>query len=127
MGKWIDLAGMEKALTDTLSGIADRVFVTHNPTALPGRIGSYLVVSVGGEVSNEGAYKRSDGHVYALVRNKPGGARDSVRMDEVVDGVLGRFPIVTDYFSAISPSVSYAARVGEFSRMIIRFELRIKT
>lgn len=124
--KWVDILQIERDLVNRVSGIADAVYVTGNPAAVPEKQGSYIVLAMGGTVTNEGAYKRSWGHIYLYVRNKVSGVQDSVLIDSLMNRVLGVFPIATEYYSAISPTMSYGTRVGEFTRMIVRFELRIK-
>ena len=124
--KWVDIVSIEQTLYGLMDGIADAVYVTNNPAAVPDKQMSYIVLAMGGTVTNEGAYKRSYGHFYLYVRNKVSGVQDSVEINRLSNEILGRFPIANDYFSAISESMSYGARVGEFTRIIIRFELRIK-
>ena len=124
--KWVDILQIEQYLYNAVSSIADAVYVTSSPAAVPEHQGSYIVLAMGGTVNNEGAYKRSYGHYYLYVRNKVSGVQDSTNIDTKTNQILALFPMATAYFSAISPSVSYGARVGEFTRIIIRFELRIK-
>lgn len=124
--KWVDILQLEHDIYERASGIADALYVTQNPAAVPDKQSSYIVMAIGGTVSNEGAYKRSYGHFYLYVRNKVSGVQDSVKIDDLSNKLLALFPMVSDYYSGISPSVSYGARVGEFTRIIIRFELRIK-
>lgn len=125
-GKWVDILQLERSIYDRVLGIADGTYVTSSPPAVPDKQNSYLVMAVGGTVSEEGAYKSSYGHFYLYVRNKASGVQDSVQIDTLANQLLNLFPMVTEYFSAISPSVSYGARVGDFTRIIIRFEIRIK-
>ena len=124
--KWVDIVQIEQSLYTLASGIADAIYVTSNPSAVPEKQNSYIVLAMAGTVTNEGAYKRSYGHFYLYVRNKVSGVQDSTTIDSLANQLLALFPIATAYYRAISPSMSYGARVGEFTRIIIRFEIRIK-
>lgn len=124
--KWVDIVQIEEELYTQLSSVVDVVYVNHSPTSVPVKHNSYAIVSSGGSFTKRGSYKRSYGHIYLYVRNKKSGVENTVKIDDLSNRALMLFPIVTDYFSAIGESISYGTQIGEFTRMVIRFELRIK-
>lgn len=125
MEKWINLVELEQTWYNKLSSLFEKVYVNNAPSTFVEQIKNYAIISIGNSISNTGAYKESYGYIYMYVRNKKSNVQDSKSLEKTLNSVLALFPLTTDLFSAISPSIGYGTKEGEFTMAMVRFRIII--
>lgn len=125
MSNWINIVELEQTWYNKLKEMFDKVYINNAPQAFVEQTLNYAVVSIGNSISNTGAYKESYGYIYMYTRNKESVVQDSYRIEEIVNDVLALFPLTTDLFSAISPSIGYGTKEGEYTMAMVRFRIII--
>ena len=120
----------------TMKGICDRIYPKNRPSAVDGKISSYLVVRLPSGIYNQEigvGYNDfvTTAQIEVYVRNKtsvksPNGF-DVSENSRKVQAVLGRFPVDTDNIIVTRPTVTFQSDDGDgFDVTIIQGELRTK-
>ncbi len=122
----VSIRDIEQTLYNTFADLAERVFINNSPPALDSPVNSYIVVDVANNVIDRGPYYDSYCYVYVNVRKRESGVQDSVKIDEIVNGVLSKLPICNDLFSMFGPSIGFGHNRGEFVETSIRCDVIIK-
>lgn len=126
MAKWINIAGIEKALCEAMKTVSGNVFVNNVPNGVADAMNDFVCVSVGNAVQDRNAYKESYVTIYLGVRNKKSNVEDSMRIDELANKIMSLLPMATDYFSLTSPDITFGSRQVDFTVTTIRCDLLIK-
>ena len=82
-----------------LGGISEHVFPEHRPAAAGKQMDDFIPVSI----EDQNAYQKTTLRIEIAVRNRSQGVAHTKKLQEMLDGVAGKFPIVTERFSAFQP------------------------
>ena len=63
----------------------------------------FIVVSLPVSIEDQNAYQKTTLRIEIAVRNRSQGVAHTKKLQEMLDGVAGKFPIVTERFSAFQP------------------------
>ena len=86
-----------------LGGISEHVFPEHRPAAAGKQVDDFIVVSLPVSIEDQNAYQKTTLRIEIAVRNRSQGVAHTKKLQEMLDGVTGEFPIVTERFSAVRP------------------------
>lgn len=122
----IDLTGIQQWLTTQTEGIAEKVFIDKIPKALSEDLRSYIYIIMGNRVMDYGAFKRVNVIISAVAKDRQPGYANKTEINRMVNEVMGLFPMVTEQWSLISPTVMPSRSITGFSYASITAQLTIK-
>ena len=76
-------------------------------------------------INHNNEYKETTAFIDIYVRLKDSGVEDSDMVCKLSNDIAGLFPFKDEYFSAITPELTYGDLEGEFSRIMLRFKIII--
>lgn len=86
-----------------LSNISGHVFPEHRPSATGEQMNDFIVVSLPVSIEDQNAWQKTTLRIEIAARNRIQGVAHTKKLQEMLDGVTGKFPIVTERFSAVRP------------------------
>lgn len=108
-------------------GYIPNVFAGGRPSAGP-ELDEFLVIRTSSNIGDHWVYQQASLYVQIYVRNLENGLRNIMRLQELEDNVIGKFPIVTKRYSVKNPSLQIGGddELG-FSVWLVRANLQFNT
>lgn len=91
-------------MCDLLMMVSDKVFSEHRPSATE-QMSDFIVVSIPNTIDDQNAYQKGYLRIELYVRDKQSGIANTVRLQEMLNGLSELYPIVTNRFSITSPQL----------------------
>ena len=96
-----------KQISDTVTGIGEKVFITDRPAAEQKAMKDFVVVRLPQTIQDKGStYQDTYCQINVFARDRSKGIENTIRLEEMQMDVISKFPIVTELFSAVSPRLS---------------------
>ena len=108
-----------KHLDTVMADVCEARF-TSRPTALQKQVNEFVVISLPVRMVDRGAYQETFCRVALFARDRANGQENTKGLEDLQEKVVGKFPIVSDFFSAIDPVLipSGADTIGFHSLMV---------
>lgn len=90
------------------------------------KLSEFAIIRVARLIYDKHAYKTTTAFIDVFVRLKDSGVENTPRVCELSNKVVSLFPFSDEYFSIITPEMTFGDLEGEFSRIMIKTELIIK-
>lgn len=117
-----------KEVCQRMGDITGTVFPDHRPSAKNEQMKEMIVVSVPQELLDENAWQRGVLRIELMVKDQSNGYTDMNRLNAMLNVAIGKFPIVTDRFSATRPRLLLKGSDGlGFTVWLIQAKLIINT
>lgn len=119
----IGIRDIFESLYNAMKDVCENVYLQERPSSVIERVDSYIVVSLHStvanrEIGNAGEYNFyvTTGQIEIYVRDKVSANKpnriDINEVDELVKGVIGKFPIKDDNILATKPRITLATSDG---------------
>lgn len=103
-------------------------YAEHRPIGIGEQKDSISVVSLPAEIQNQGAYQNTEVRFDLIVRNRDGGISATDELQEMLDNLLGLFPIVEERYSITSPRLLFKGDDGNgFTVWVVQAHMVINT
>lgn len=86
-----------------MKDVSRNVFSESRPSATQQQMDDFLVVSLPVSIEDRNAWQRTTLRIEIFVKNRVSGVAYTKKLQELLDMVVSKFPIVTRRFSATSP------------------------
>lgn len=88
-------------------GICDSVYAEHRPTGHGEQSDRMVVVSIPTQIIDNSAYQKAGVNFHIIVRNRDGGVSATDELQEMLDGVVGLFPITDKRYTLTNPNLLF--------------------
>lgn len=122
---YLDIKHIEKVIYDKIKPTISDIFINNHPRSMQEQLKQFALVRVGRIIYDKNAYKETTAFIDIYVRLKDSGVEDSDMVCKLSNDIAGLFPFKDEYFSAITPELTYGDLEGEFSRIMLRFKIII--
>ena len=122
---YLDIKHIEKVVYDKIKPIISNIFINNHPRSMQEQLKQFALVRVGRIIYDKNAYKETTAFIDIYVRLKDSGVEDSDMVCKLSNDMADLFPFKDEYFSAITPELTYGDLEGEFSRIMLRFKIII--
>lgn len=100
------IAEILQSVCECFKGVSENVFPEHRPAATQEQMEDLIVVSLPVSIDDQNVWQKSRIQIELLARNRANGVSNTNRLQEMLNGVSGKFPIVSDRYSITSPIVA---------------------
>lgn len=94
-----------KDMCKRLSDVAERVFPEHRPSALSKQTDNMIVVSLPIAIDDQNAWQKTTMRIEIFVRNRSSGISPTRELEQILNAVLEKFPIVSERYSVTNPKI----------------------
>ena len=122
---YLDIKHIEKVVYDKIKPIISNIFINNHHRSMQEQLKQFALVRVGRIIYDKNAYKETTAFIDIYVRLKDSGVEDSDMVCKLSNDIADLFPFKDEYFSAITPELTYGDLEGEFSRIMLRFKIII--
>lgn len=117
-----------KEMSLRMSGITPNVFSENRPESVTEQMREFIVVDIATKMYNHNPYQDAYVSIELYMRKKAKGLANTANMQAFADRVVELFPIVTDRFSIIKPSVMLrGSDMAGFTTWMITAKLYVNT
>lgn len=112
MSKKYYIADCLETLCGMMGDVSKHVFPDHRPEAKGKQMDDMVVVSLPVTIDDQRVQQSTTVRFELIVRNKATGVADIPRLQEMLDILSAKFPIVSERYSVISPYVALKGNDG---------------
>lgn len=123
---YLDIKHISTVLYERLASVVDTIFINNHPRAMAEQLQEFAIIRVARLIYDMHAYKTTTAYIDVYVRLQDSGIEDTNRISELTNKVVSLFPFSDEYFSIITPEITFGDIEGEFSRIMIKTDLIIK-
>lgn len=123
---YLDIEHINRVLYERLSSVVTPIFISNHPRSMADQLSEFAIIRVARLIYDKHAYKTTTAFIDVFVRLKDSGVENTPRVCELSNKVVSLFPFSDEYFSIITPEMTFGDLEGEFSRIMIKTELIIK-
>lgn len=92
-----------KWVCGNLSSVSENIFAIHRPQAVGEQMKSFLVVQIGSELQDEGAYQKCTLRIDIVARDKQTVISDVTELQRLCDEVCALLPLKNERYSLFNP------------------------
>lgn len=92
-----------KWVCENLSVVSKNIFAIHRPEAQGEQMKSFLVVQIGSDMQNQGAYQKCTLRIDIIVKDKQTVISDVAELQRLCDGICSLLPLKNERYSVFNP------------------------
>lgn len=94
-----------KDICGRFSDVTEKVFPEHRPSALSKQTDNMIVVSLPVVIDDQNAWQKTTLRIEIFARNRSNGISPTGELEQILNAVLEKFPIVSERYSVTNPNI----------------------